>query len=319
MIANQRCDDFVNKSQAAESYSGGACQIRSILWPTRGNLWEIRLWHKRMQPGMRNGMRKHLTLIFLTLLAAVNLAPLVYMMGMSLHGTAAESGGAVWLGPWIKLWRSAPAFGQWVGNSFAVAALSVGFHLVADSMAGYVLAKRRFRGRGAALVLILVAMMIPRQVTLIPLFLGMARLGLADTFLGLLLPGLGDVVGIFLMRQFFVTLPDALLESARIDGASEWGAFRHIAIPLARPALGVLAALSFQHYWSDFFWPLVITQTPEHFTLQVGLAYLSQSEFGPDLPLMAAGATAAAVPILAVFLAVRRQLFEGLRAGALRG
>jgi multiple sugar transport system permease protein len=115
------------------------------------------------------------------------------------------------------------------------------------------------------------------------------------------------------------SLPDALLESARIDGATEWQAFRLVALPLARPALGVLAALSFQHYWSDFFWPLVITQSTKHFTVQVGLAYLSQSEFGPNLPLMAAGAMAAALPILVIFIAVRRQLFEGLRSGALKG
>lgn len=264
-------------------------------------------------------MNKLLKTSFLLFLCVINLAPLGYMLGLSLHGAAAEGGAAVWLGPWVRLWHSAPAFGRWYANSFAVSLASVGFHLVADAMAGFVLAKRRFRGRGLVFTLILLAMMVPRQVTLIPLFLGMARLGLADSFLGLALPGLGDVVGIFLMRQFFVTLPDALLESARIDGASEWTAFTQIAVPLARPALGVLAVLAFQHYWSDFFWPLVITQSPSHFTVQVGLAYLAQSEFGPDLPLMAAGASAAALPILLIFLAVRRQLFEGLRAGALRG
>jgi multiple sugar transport system permease protein len=160
--------------------------------------------------------------------------------------------------------------------------------------------------------------MVPRQVTLIPLFLGMARLNLADSFAGLLLPGLGDVIGVFLMRQFFLSLPDALLEAARMDGASEWGVFRHIGLPLARPALAVLAVLAFQHYWSDFFWPLVIAQSPEHFTIQVALAYMAQSEFGPELGLMAAGALTAALPILLVFLALRRHYFAGLRAGALK-
>ena len=167
--------------------------------------------------------------------------------------------------------------------------------------------------------MVIVAMMVPRQVTLIPLFLGMARMDLADRFLGLLLPGLGDVVGIFLMRQFFLSLPDSLLEAARIDGASEWQIFRHIALPLARPALGVLGILSFQHYWGDFFWPLVITQSSEQFTVQVGLAYLTRTEFGPDLPLMAAGATLAALPVLIVFLALRREFFQGLRGGAVKG
>lgn len=114
-------------------------------------------------------------------------------------------------------------------------------------------------------------------------------------------------------------LPDELLEAARIDGAGEWTIFARVALPLARPALGALAVLSFTHYWSDFFWPLVIAQSPEHLTVQVGLAYLVQSEFGTDFSLLAAGATAAALPILIAFLLVRRQFFAGLRAGAVRG
>ena len=251
-------------------------------------------------------------------LAMLNLLPLIYMLILGIHGPAV--GGAPELfGPWRRLWASAPHFARWMGNSAAVGAITVAFHLLADSMAGFVLAKRKFRGRGVVLAVVIVAMMSPRQVTLIPLFLGMARIDLADRFLGLLLPGLGDVVGIFLMRQFFLSLPDSLLEAARIDGASEWQIFRHIALPLARPALAVLGILSFQHYWGDFFWPLVITQSPEQLTVQVGLAYLTRTEFGPDLPLMAAGATAAALPMLLIFLVLRREFFQGLRGGAIKG
>jgi multiple sugar transport system permease protein len=208
--------------------------------------------------------------------------------------------------------------GRWLFNSLLVAGLTVAYHLLAQTMAGYVLAKRPFRGRALVLGLILLAMMVPRQVTLIPLFLGMTRAGLGDTLAGLILPGLGDVVGIFLMRQFFVTLPDGLLEAARIDGAGEWAVLTRIVLPLARPAMGALAMLGFTHYWSDFFWPLVIAQSADRFTAQVGLAYLSGSEFGPDLPLMAAGATATALPILILFLAVRGWFFEGMRVGAMK-
>lgn len=249
----------------------------------------------------------------MVLLVVANLAPLGYMLLLALSWQ-----GAPGLQAWRELWLGAPYLSRWLGNSLAVAGLTVGFHLLADSMAGFVLAKRVFYGQRLVLAVVLLALMVPRQVTLIPLFLGMARLNLADTFAGLLLPGLGDVIGIFLMRQFFIALPGALLEAARMDGASEWGAFRHVALPLARPALAVLGVLAFQHYWSDFFWPLVITQSPEHFTIQVGLAYLSQSEFGPQLELMAAGALMAAMPILILFLCVRRHYFAGLRAGALK-
>lgn len=264
-------------------------------------------------------MKPRLATLLVFLLAVMNLVPLGYMLMLGLHGSAVEGGEPMFGGPWLRLWSQAPLFARWMGNSALVAGLTVGYHLMADSMAGFVLAKRRFRGRAFVFTIIIMAMMVPRQVTLIPLFLGMAHVGLADTFAGLILPGLGDVIGIFLMRQFFLSVPDALLEAGRIDGASEWQLFSRVVLPLARPALGVLAILSFQHYWSDFFWPLVITQSSDLFTIQVGLAYLSSSEFGPDLPLMAAGAASAALPILIVFLCVRRQFFQGLRAGSLKG
>ena len=268
---------------------------------------------------MEQSRFKPLTVTALTALAALNLLPLGYMLWLGAWGPAAEGGPETFLGPWRRLWGSAPLFGRWLANSFTVATLTVAFHLAADTMAGFVLAKRRFRGRAAVFVIIILAMMVPRQVVIIPLFLGMARLGLADTLAGLILPGLGDVIGIFLMRQYFLTLPDSLLEAARIDGAGEWALFLRIAVPLARPALAVLGVLAFLHYWSDFFWPLVITQSSRNYTVQVGLAFLTRSEFGPDWALMGAGATAAALPILFVFLLARRRFFEGLRSGALQG
>ena len=268
---------------------------------------------------MQNARSSRFILLPLAALAMLNLLPLAYMLWMGAWEGTGDDGSGTLFGPWRRLWASAPAFGHWMLNSFTVALVSVGFHLIADAIAGFVLAKRPFRGRSAVFILIILAMMVPRQVTLIPLFLGMARVGLADTMAGLILPGLGDVIGIFLMRQFFLTLPDSLLEAARIDGASEWQIFRLIALPLARPALAVLGILGFQHYWGDFFWPLVITQDSAHFTVQVGLAYMTQSEFGPDLPLMAAGASAAALPILLIFILARRHFFEGMRAGAVKG
>lgn len=261
-----------------------------------------------------------LILAVVLLLAIASLLPLFYMAALSAKGGVGPegTGEAVWWGPWIRLLKSSPHFARWFFNSTAVSVVTVGFHLAADAMAGYVLAKRRFKGRAFVFVLIIVAMMIPRQVTLIPLFLGMSRVGLADTFWGLLLPGLGDVVGVFMMRQFILSLPDSLLEAARIDGAGSWGIFRHVIVPLSRPALAVLAVLSFQHYWSDFFWPVVILHDEPHFTLQVGLAYLAQSEFGTDIPLLAAGACAAALPPLIIFVMFRRAFFEGMRIGGVK-
>ncbi len=256
----------------------------------------------------------------LSLLAVLDLFPLIYMVGLSASGGLGPGGEGppVVGGPWRRLAGSAPLFSRWVIVSGAVACLSVGFHLLADAMAAFVLAKWRFRGRTVVFALILLSLMIPRQVTLVPLFLGMSRAGLADTFAGLLLPGLGDAIGVFLLRQSMLTLPDSLLEAARLDGAGAWGTFRHVVLPLTRPALAVLGVLAFQHYWGDFFWPVVILHSESRFTVQVGLAYLAQSEFGPDVGLLAAGACAAAVPPLAVFWLLRGAFFEGYRGGALK-
>ncbi len=258
--------------------------------------------------------------VVLVILAFANLFPLGYMIALSARGglDAEGAGLPAWGGPWRRLFVSAPLFGRWFVNSFAVVSLTIGFHVIADAMAAYVLAKRRFRGRTLVFVVIILAMMVPRQVTLIPLFLSMSRWGLADTFAGLILPGLGDVVGIFLLRQFMMTLPDSLLEAARVDGASHWSVFRHIVLPLSRPALAVMAVLAFQHYWSDFFWPMVIIHDASKFTLQVGLASLVLGEFGPDLTLLAAGGCAVALPILVFFFIFRRTFFAGVRVGAIR-
>lgn len=264
-------------------------------------------------------MKRHLPVILVTALALLNLFPLGYMLWLSAWGKAAETGASAPLGPYLRLADQAPIVARWLGNSFLVATLTVGYHLTAHSMAGYVLAKRRFRERWLIFSIIILALMVPKQVTLIPLFLQFARWGLHDTYWGLILPGLGDVIGIFLMRQFFLSLPDTLIEAARIDGAGEWGVFTRIALPLSIPALGAVAVLGFQHYWSDFFWPLVIVQSSEKLTIQVGLAAMAGSEFGPDLNLMAAGAATAAVPILAIFLVARRWFFMGLRSGAIKG
>ncbi len=242
------------------------------------------------------------------------------MIALAFEKSATVSGAEneVWGGAWARLVKSAPLFPRWTFNSAAISILSVAFHLVADSMAAFVLAKRNFRGRAVVFALILLAMMVPRQVTLIPLFLRMSSWGLADSFAGLLLPGLGDVIGIFLLRQHILTLPDSLLEAARMDGAGQWAIYREIILPLSKPALAVMGVLAFQRYWSDFFWPLVIAHDEKNYTLQSGLSYLSQSEFGPDYPLMAAGACAAAIPALLVFFIFRRAFFEGFRGGAIK-
>ena len=167
--------------------------------------------------------------------------------------------------------------------------------------------------------MILAALMIPGQVTLVPLYLMISELKLVDSFMGILMPGLADVIGIFLLKQYIQTLPSELEDAARIDGASEWQTFARIIVPLATPAMAVTAIFAFQRYWNAFLWPLVILQTPDRFTLQVGLSYIYNSEFGTNYGLLMSGAALASIPMILFFFAFQRYFMQGLRIGAVKG
>jgi multiple sugar transport system permease protein len=207
----------------------------------------------------------------------------------------------------------------WFINTTALALVSTAIHVLFDTMAGYAFAKRKFPGSNLFFWLILAALMIPGQVTLVPLYLMITKVKLVDTFLGMLLPGLADVIGIFLLKQYIQTLPSELEEAARIDGASEWQTFTRIIVPLAAPGMAVVAIFSFQRYWNAFLWPLVILQSPDLFTLQVGLSYLYNSEFGTNYGLMMSGAALASIPMILFFFAFQRYFMQGLRVGAVKG
>lgn len=207
----------------------------------------------------------------------------------------------------------------WFLNTTFFALVSTAIHLLFDSMAGYAFAKRRFPGSNLFFWMILAALMIPGQVTLVPLYLMVVKMGFNNSFTGLILPGLADVIGIFLLKQYIQTLPRELEEAARIDGASEWGIYARIIIPLSVPALAVTAIFSFQRYWNAFLWPLVITQAPDLFTLQVGLSYIQTSEFGTNYGLLMSGAALAAIPMIIFFFAFQKYFVQGLRIGAVKG
>lgn len=207
----------------------------------------------------------------------------------------------------------------WFINTLALALISTGVHVLFDTMAGYAFAKRKFPGSNLLFAMILAALMIPGQVTLVPLYLMISKAGMVDTFHGMLLPGLADVIGIFLIKQYIQTMPGELEEAARIDGASEWQTFTRIIIPLAAPAMAVTAIFSFQRYWNAFLWPLVILQTPDKFTLQVGLSYIYNSEFGTNYGLLMSGAALASIPMIIFFFSFQRYFMQGLRVGAVKG
>jgi len=207
----------------------------------------------------------------------------------------------------------------WFINTTFYALIATAIHVLFDSMAGYAFAKKKFPGSNLFFWMILGALMIPGQVTLVPLYLNVVKMGLNNSFLGLILPGLADVIGIFLLKQFIQTIPRELEEAARIDGSSEIGIYAGIIVPLSVPALAVTAIFSFQRYWNAFLWPLVITQSPDLFTLQVGLSYIQNSEFGTNYGLLMSGAALAAVPMILFFFAFQKYFVQGLRIGAVKG
>src|SRR5204862_3980368 len=216
-----------------------------------------------------------------------------------------------------RLFSTTPVV-RWLANTLLMAGSITIFHLLFDSMAGYAFAKRQFPGRNILFWLVLSTLTVPAQVTLIPVFFLLKFLGLLDTYPGVILPGLADVFGIFLMKQFIQTLPTELEHAARVDGASEWQVYRHIIVPLSRPALAVLAIFTFQRYWNAFIFPLVILHDPAKYPVQVGLATL-QGEFNTDYGMLMTGAAVAAIPIIAVFFAFQRHFIEGILIGGVKG
>jgi multiple sugar transport system permease protein len=217
-----------------------------------------------------------------------------------------------------RLVQKAKDYPRWFANSLVITLSVTAFHVFFDTLAGYAFAKKRFPGRDILFAVLLGTLMIPPQVTLVPLYVVIRSLGLLNNVLAVILPGTARVLGIFLMRQYIRTLPTEIEEAARIDGASEIGIFWHIILPLCQPAMAALAIFTFVFYWNDFIWPLITLQRSENFTLPVGVASL-QGEFGTDYGVIFAGAALAALPILLFFLLFQRYFLEGVRLGALKG
>ncbi len=203
-------------------------------------------------------------------------------------------------------------------NSAVVATLATAIALVLNTLAGYAFAKLRFRGREQLFRVLLGALVIPGQVTMIPLFAMVKSMGLVSTYGGVIIPMMTSVFGIFLIRQYALSLPDELLEAARIDGASEWRIFRSIVVPLLAPILITLGILTFLATWNDFMWPLIVLTEQKMHTLPVALAGLSR-EHVQDNELMMAGAVITVIPVLVLFLALQRYYIAGILAGSVKG
>ncbi len=203
-------------------------------------------------------------------------------------------------------------------NSTVIASAVTIISLFLNSMAGFAFAKFHFPGRDRLFRVLLSGMVIPAQITMLPLFLMLKTMGFVNTYVGAIIPGLATIFGIFLMRQFILSIPDSLLEAARIDGASEFKVYRSVILPLCRPVLATLALFTFMGTWNDFMWPLIIMTDNVKYTLPVALANL-RGEHLLDVELMMAGSVVTILPVVILFLAFQRQYVRGILVGGVKG
>lgn len=210
-------------------------------------------------------------------------------------------------------------FPRYFWNSTLIAVMITLSNLVFCSMMGYALAKLRFFGRDKLFLLVLGTMLVPGSVTLVPLFVLMSKLNLVDNVFAVILPAAAGPVGVFLMRQFMLGIPDDLLEAGRVDGASEFFLFRKVVLPLSAPALAALAILTFLPAWNSLLWPLVVLTSEENFTLPVALAIFARGQFAADYGLLMAGAVVLVVPVVLLFLLLQRHFIQSEAMSGIKG
>jgi multiple sugar transport system permease protein len=273
-------------------------------------------------PGRLIARRSILHLVLIAL-ALTMLFPFFWTVSAALKGDDAVLATPPQLLPTPAHWENFAAvmqaipFWQLLFNSLLVAAVTTVLQLLTCSMAAYAFARMRFPGRGPLFLVYLATLMVPAQVTYTPLFIFMRLLGLTNTYAGLILPGVTSVFGVFLLRQFFLTIPRELEEAAFLDGASHWTVYWRIILPLSRPGLAALTIFSFMASWNSFLWPLLIVNDPQIMTLPLGLSTL-QGQYTTAWNQLMAGTVLSIIPIVIVYILAQRQFIEGLALSGLK-
>lgn len=209
-------------------------------------------------------------------------------------------------------------FGTYMTNSIIVSVATVLANILFSSMAGYALAKLRFRGNKLVFAAVLASMMIPYVALFVPQFIIIVQAGLVNTLTGIVLPLLVMPIAVFIMRQFSDSVPDELIEAARIDGAGEFRIFFQIFLPLLGPAVATVSIITFLNSWNYFLWPLVVAQSQDAYTLPVGLAVASQASNTTDYGILLAGAIVVLLPVLVLFLFLQRYFVQGIAMSGLK-
>lgn len=278
----------------------------------------------KRQKEMKQTVGKTVWYIVLGIGAVTMLVPFLWMLSTSL-----KEAGAVFTFPpqWIPkpvVWRNyvdawnAVPFGRFYLNSIFIAACQTFGVLLTSSLAAYAFARLEFPGRDKLFFLYLATMMLPGAVTMIPTFILLKMVGWIDTYKALIIPGLFTAYGTFLLRQFFMGIPSDLEDAARIDGCSKMGIYRHVVIPLSKPALATLGTMTFIGSWNNFMWPLIVTNSMEKKTLPIGLASF-QGLYTTDWTLLMAASIIVMVPTLIVFIFNQRFFVEGIKLSGMKG
>jgi multiple sugar transport system permease protein len=274
----------------------------------------------------RRGRRGQATraVVWVLLLAGgiLMVMPFVYMLSTSLKSNAeVYELSLLPRAPTLANYRrlaGASGFPRWFLNSLAIAVVTTASVLFFDSLVGYTLAKFRFRGRRVVFLAILSTLMIPTEMLVLPWYVMSKNLGWLDTYWGIMFPGMMTGFGTFLMKQFFESVPDELLEAGRVDGLGEFQIWWRIAMPLVGPALSALAIFTFLGNWTAFLWPLISTTKRELYTLPVGFASFS-GEFQREWEMVMAGASVATIPVLLVFILLQKYIVRGVMLAGIKG
>jgi len=262
-------------------------------------------------------------LVLLLLAAAAALVPVIWLVAATTKGPddlfhyTFFAHRFTWQS-YVDLFRRAP-FDRYMVNSVFVACTVVTAQLFFSSLAGFALAKYEFRGKKPIMLLMLATLMIPSQVVIAPLYELVYRMGLVDSYLGLIIPGAVSVFGIFLFRQAILQVPDELLHAARIDGCSEFRIYWDVVMPITRPMVGAFCLISFMGSWNSFLWPQVILHDNHRFTLPIALNQMVGVQEAQQYGMLMAGTLLAVLPVIVLLLMLQREFVAGLTAGAVKG
>ncbi|MCM3694015.1 carbohydrate ABC transporter permease [Neobacillus niacini] len=252
-------------------------------------------------------------------LLALTLASLKPSTELMRYGLNIKPQFELWsLDNYTYLFTEGRVYFHWFKNSIIISLFSTVLALIFSSMVGYSLAMYRFRGQGIVMFLVLLIMMIPFEILMLPLFRMMIWLKAVDTYAGVILPMIIHPLAIFFFRQYSLGLPKELMDSARIDGCTEYGIFLRIMLPLLKPAYGAMGILLALFSWNNFLWPLVVLRTKEMLTLPIGLAGLL-TPYGNNYDVLISGSVLTVLPIIIVFIFAQKYFIESLSAGAVKG